>query len=150
MYDQIVCTGRTVRKVLDLFGKIEWGSTGVIIEHNDDWKYPPVVVWRYKEKDEKRDQLIVDAVESFNGNLQWAVTFRDRESLPGRNWWIAPKQFKEFLNEFKPDPDIFISAERAFSKIEPEIGETANRELSDLAEYIKKFVQKGLSSKVLT
>jgi hypothetical protein len=137
------------------FGTIEWGRGGIYLKKDRDLSYPPVVIWRYKDKDDRRDQLIVDAVESFNGNLEWIITFRDRESLPGRNWSIMPKPFKEFLNELKNNPSLidkseFISAERAFSRIDPEIGEIANRELPQLAEHIKKFVQQGLSSKILT
>jgi hypothetical protein len=149
MYSELVCTGRSVRNILELFGKVEWGSTGVIIENDDDWKYPPVILWRYKEKDERRDQLIVNAVKSFSGDIQWTISFRDRESLPGRNWWITPKQFEEFLDEVKDNPDI-IDTKGAFADAEPEIGKAANQELPDLAEHIKRFVQQGLGSKALT
>jgi hypothetical protein len=155
MDNSMPCPGGDLYDVLELIGEIEWTGGALVIQKEDDWKCPPVVSWRYKEKDERRDQLIVDAVESFNGDLKWITTFRDRERLPGRNWSIMPERFKEFLDELKSNPgiippDAFISAERAFSKIEPEVGETANREISRLAEYIKKFVQKGLDSKVLT
>jgi hypothetical protein len=131
--------------VIQIFGEIEWGRGGINVEEDGDWSYPPVVVWRYKEKDERRDQLIVDAVESFNGNIQWTISFRDRERLLGRNWSIMPQRFKEFLHEFKFDPDVFISAERTFSGIEPDVGKAANREIPQLAEHIKKFVQARLS-----
>jgi hypothetical protein len=155
MYDAMPCPGKILYSALKSFGETEWTGGALVIQKDDDLKCPPVVAWRYKEKDERRDRLIVDAVESFNGNLKWTTTFRDRESLPGRNWSIMPKRFKEFLNELKNnpgiiDPDVFISAERAFSAIEPEVGKAANQEISQLAEHIKKFVKKGLGSKILT
>jgi hypothetical protein len=131
------------------FDEVEWGKYGPAIDDGETDPYPPVTVWRYKEKDERRDQLIVNAVESFNGNIQWTISFRDRESLPGRNWSIAPKRYEEFLNEIKDNPDI-INAKEAFAAAEPEVGKAANQEIPDLAEHIKKFVRKGLSSKVLT
>lgn len=90
----------------------------------------------------------MSAVESFDGSLKWITTFRDRESLPGRNWSVMPERFKEFLKELKNNPDI-TNAKRAFAITEPEVGKAANRELPDLAEHIKDFVQKGLASKVL-
>jgi hypothetical protein len=150
MYDAMPCPGENLTDVLRLLGKIDWGRSGIIIRENDDWKYPPVIVWRYKDKDEKRDQLIVDAVESFNGNIQWTTTFRDRERLPGRNWLIMPKRFKEFLGELENNRGIIdavgaLDAEGAFAVIEPEIGEIANREIPQLAEHIKEFVQARLS-----
>jgi hypothetical protein len=142
MYNEMPCPGGELFDVLELIGEIEWTGGAFVIQKDDDWRCPPVVAWRYKDKDERRDQLIMDAVESFNGNLKWIITFRDRERLPGRNWSIMPKRFKEFLDELKEnpeliDPNLFISSERAFSKIEPDIGEIANRELPQLAEYIK-------------
>lgn len=70
MYDALPCPGRSIRKVLELFSEIDWGRSGIIIREDEDWKYPLVIVWRYKEKDERRDQLIVDAVESFNGPIK--------------------------------------------------------------------------------
>ncbi len=36
MYDEMPCIGDDLRNVLDLFGKIEWGMTGVIIEEDED------------------------------------------------------------------------------------------------------------------
>jgi hypothetical protein len=150
MYGTVPCPGKILYSALKSLGETEWTGGTLVMQKDDDWKCPPVIAWRYKDKDERRDQLIVDAVESFNGNLQWIITFRDRESLPGRNWSIMPRRFKEFLNELKKnpgliDPDLFISSERAFSKIEPEIGEIANQEIPQLAEYIKNYVQKELS-----
>jgi hypothetical protein len=150
MYDVMPCPGKVLYEALKLIGETEWTGGALVIQKDDDWKYPPVVSWRYENKNERRDQLIVDAVESFNGNLKWIITFRDRERLPGRNWSIMPKRFKEFLDELINNPgmidsDTFISTERAFSRIEPEVGEIANQEIPQLAEHIKKFVQAGLS-----
>jgi hypothetical protein len=145
MHNAMPCAGGDLYDVLELLGEIEWTGGGLVIQRDDDWKCPPVVAWRYKDKSERRDQLIMEAVESFNGSIQWTISFRDRERLPGRNWSIMPQKFKEFLREFKFNPDVFISAERTFSKIEPDVGETANREIPQLAEYIKNFVQAGLS-----
>ena len=131
------------------FGETDWYKYGPAIDDGETDPYPPVTVWRYKDKDETRDQLIMDAVKSFNGNIQWTISFRDREKLPGRNWSITPKRFEEFLDEIKDNSEI-IDAKGAFSVAEPEVGKSANRELPELAEHIKNFVQKGLSSKVMT
>lgn len=135
---------RSIRTVIEKFGEIDWGSYSPIIKKEEDWKYPPVTVWRYKDKDEKRDQLIVDAVESFNGNIKWAISFRDRERLPGRNWSIAPKRFEEFLDEIKDNSDIF-DVKGFFAATEPEVGKAANKELPELAEHIKRTVQAELA-----
>jgi hypothetical protein len=130
--------------VLQSFAEFEWGKGSIYIKKDEDWQYPPVIVWRYKEKDERRDQLIVEAVESFEGSTKWAISFRDRERLPGRNWMITPQRLEKFRKEIKDDPDIF-DVEGAFAATEPEVGEVANREIPQLAEHIKKFVQARLS-----
>jgi hypothetical protein len=144
MYDAMPCPGRNLTDVLRLLGEIDWGKGGIIMRNDDDWKLPPVVVWRYKDKDERRDQLIVEAVKTFNGSIEWTISFRDREKLPGRNWWIEPRRFTEFMDTIKDNPNI-IDGEGAFAAVEPEVGEIANQEISQLAEYIKNFVQAGLS-----
>jgi hypothetical protein len=142
------CPGETLADILRLFGDIDWGRCGIIIRNDEDWNYPPEVVWRYKEKDERRDQLISEAVETFNGKVQWIITFRDRERLGGRNWSIMPKRFKEFLNELENTQDIIestgtLSVDGAFSVIEPKVGLMANKELPQLAEHIKKTVEEA-------
>ena len=86
---------RVLTTVLRAIGEYEWGKGGVVIRKDDDWNYPPVVVWRYKYQDKRRDQLIVDAVESFKGKTEWTISFRDRrESLGGRNWSISLKRLQ--------------------------------------------------------
>jgi hypothetical protein len=151
MYNEMPCTGDSLRNVLDFFGKIEWGSTGVIIENDNDWNYPPVVIWRYKYQDERRDQLIVDAVESFQGKVEWKISFRDRrETLGGRNWMIMPKQLYGFpenvenIQEFL-DSTGALSLDGAFAILHPEVGLAANQELPQLAEHIRKTVAEALN-----
>jgi hypothetical protein len=153
MHSTMPRPGRDVINVLESFGEIEWGSGGIVIRDDSDWRYPPVVMWRYKNEDERRDQLIVDAVNTFNGSIQWASYFRDRKRLSGRNWSIVPKRLKEFLEEIKDNPSIIeaagaLDAEGAFAATEPEVGKAANREIPQLAEHIKKFVQEGLNSSI--
>jgi hypothetical protein len=126
------------------FDEVEWGKYGPAIDDGETDPYPPVTVWRYKEKDERRDQLIVDAVESFNGSIQWKISFRDREILPGRNWYISPKKYEDFIND--PTVNYGRDTKAEFAKLHPEIGEMANKELPKLAEHIKNTVQARLTT----
>ncbi len=130
-------------EVLKDFGETEWGGYSPVLDDGETDPYPPVTIWRYKEKDERRDQLIVNAVESFNGKLQWAICFRDRERLPGRNWSISPKQFEDFNTENTFEYGVDSGAE--FARLYPEIGKMANEELPALAEHIKNTVQARLA-----
>lgn len=137
------CPGETLADVLRLFGDIDWGAWGIVIKNDENLKQSPVVVWRYREKDERRDQLIVDAVKKFNGEVQWKISFRDREKLTGRNWSIMPEKLERFIeeNEF----EIGVSPQAVFASQNPEIGLLANKELPQLAEHIKKTVQQALN-----
>jgi hypothetical protein len=140
------CPGETLADVLRLFGDIDWGAWGIVIKNDENLKQSPVVVWRYREKDERRDQLIIDAVKKFNGEVQWKISFRDREKLTGRNWSIMPEKLERFIeeNEF----EIGVSPQAVFASQNPEIGLLANKELPQLAEHIKKTVQQALNSAI--
>ncbi len=125
--------------VLQSFEEFEWGRGSIYIEKDEDWQYPPVIVWRYKIRDTQLENLIVDAVESFSGNIQWAICFRDRENLPGRNWSISPQKYEDFVNDPTFNYGRYIKDE--FAKLYPEVGEQANKELPELARHIKNVVQ---------
>jgi hypothetical protein len=133
--------GRNIIDVLELFGEIDWYRYRPIINKNQDLKNPHLSVWRYKEKKPAIEDAIVNAVNSFQGEVEWVIEFS------GRNWSIIPKVVNKFIqehNEFRTDSEAMA----AFADKSPEVGEMANKDLPDLAEHIKKFVQQGLSSKI--
>jgi hypothetical protein len=143
------CPGEVLYSVLEFFGETEWVGGAIVIQNDDDLKYPPVFSWRYGNEDEKRDQLIVDAVETFEGNTEWIISFRDRERLPGRNWTIMPRKFEEFLYNLQDNPNLMkevgaLDAKQASAIIQPEVGEMANLDIAKLAEYIQTSVQERL------
>jgi hypothetical protein len=131
------CPGRILADVLKLFGEIKWGKSGIIITRDEEWSYPPSVVWRYKDRVEIIEKSIVNAVNSFEGNVKWIIIFS------GRNWSISPRELERFIEdtEFESgvDPDAVFASQH------PKIGLMANKELPQLAEHIKKTVQEALS-----
>jgi hypothetical protein len=144
-------SSKDLTDVLRSFEEFEWGKGSIYIEKDEDWNYPPVVVWRYKHQNERRDQLIVEAVESFKGKVEWKISFRDRrETLGGRNWMIMPERLHGFpenvenIQEFL-DSIGALSLDGAFAILHPEVGLAANKELPQLAEHIKKTVEKELN-----
>jgi hypothetical protein len=134
------CPGEILTNALQLFGEIEWGRSGIIITKDNNWNYPPSVVWRYKDRVEKVEKAIVKAVNSFQGNVKWTIIFS------GRNWSISPRSLERFLEdtEFEPgvDPDAVFASQH------PEIGLMANKDLPQLAEHIKKTVQEALGESI--
>jgi hypothetical protein len=122
--------------VLKLFGEIEWGRSGIIITKDEEWNYPPTVVWRYKDRAEIIEKSIVNSVNSFHGNVRWAIIFS------GRNWSILPRELERFIEDTEFESGV--DAHAVFASQNPEIGLMANKELPQLAEHIKKTVQEAL------
>ena len=44
-----------------------------MLDWPDQSKHPPMVVWRFKERDEILEATIKKAVESFSGEVDWEV-----------------------------------------------------------------------------
>ena len=126
-------TGREVLNLLESFGEIEWARWGTIDGNEENLKFPPVVVWRYKKRDENLERLIVEAVNSFHGNVQWEIR------LTTRNWIVTPKRVLQIMDErqyYRGSQAIVALANEA-----PEFGEKANEDLPRIAAHIKRAVE---------
>ncbi|MBL0320379.1 MAG: hypothetical protein IPP74_13980 [Alphaproteobacteria bacterium] len=85
-------------KVISSFGQFEWRRGGSV---DPNWQkrhpernynsYPYFFSWRYKNPNPLIDQAIIDAVESFRGNVKWHVLHKHRD-LGGTNWCIEPRK----------------------------------------------------------
>jgi hypothetical protein len=125
-------TGREVMDVMQKFGELAWGKCGGINGIEDNLKYPPVIVWRFKESQPGLELTIKKAVESFKGNVEWEIQFT------GRNWVIAPKRVREFQEQRGYRVDV--ESLSALANEEPDFGREANEDLPGLAEKIKKII----------
>ena len=132
----IPVTGREVLNLLESFGEIEWARWGIVDGKEENLKFPPVVVWRYKKRNENLERLIIDAVSSFNGNVQWEMR------LSTRNWIITPKRVLQTMDKrrYKRGPEAIV----ALANEDPEFGEKANEDLPRLAEHIKGAVEQHI------
>ncbi|MBR8826988.1 MAG: hypothetical protein DSM107014_03620 [Gomphosphaeria aponina SAG 52.96 = DSM 107014] len=124
-------TGLEIMEVLQTLGELEWGRCRAVL-HTQDLSDPPLTVWRYKKRNLQLESLIVQAVESFQGNVEWKIEFT------GKNWVIAPKKLQEFQEERGYRRDV--EALNALAKEEPEFGMKANLDVPVLAEKIKQTV----------
>lgn len=134
----MIISGTEIINVIRDFGELGWSRGSVVIKKEEDLKHPPVIAWRYKEPNPKIEQAIVDAVNSFPGSVDWEIRFC------GRNWVIAPRRVREFreTREFKVD----IEALRTLANEEPKLGEMANKDISRLAEHIRKTIEAKIIS----
>jgi hypothetical protein len=120
------------RAIVDVFeaaGELEWARFGGALSDGSQLESPPLVVWRFKKPKEDVENKIVDAVNSFQGNVKWTIYFG------GKNWVLEPERVKQFLEagNYRIDVDGFVD----IGKLEPELVRAANHDLLALAEHIR-------------
>ena len=134
-------TGREIIDVLERFSKLSWFRYSA---SNDpiQLKYPPVNVWRYdtdlmvNEDIKLVENMICDAVSSFQGNVIWVVFFS------GRNWVLVPKRVKDLEDDGKYSVDTELLT--ILARDDPDFGLKANDDLPVLAKHIEGYLsQKG-------
>ena len=141
--------GHNIIEILKLFGEIEWAKCSPAIKKvnlfEDAEENPHSSVWRWKNPDPELDELIVEAVNSFQGQIEWSISSRERiPKLGGRNWVIQPTRKKQFFNEHKDLP--LAEIKRLIREEEPEIGILSNQDVPKLAEHIKRYVEENRQS----
>ena len=135
-----------IYQVIKSFGDLEWGGFGPDLNsefaNENSQKTPHNTVWRWKNPDPQLDKLIVDAVDSFEGEIEWIIRFRDRKSsLGGRNWIIEPKRKQEFYDKHQ-SLDYHALTKLIMVK-EPGIGISSNKDVPKLAKHIQKYVKEN-------
>ncbi|MBP0036039.1 MAG: hypothetical protein J7524_23230 [Roseofilum sp. Belize BBD 4] len=124
-------TGREVIEVLQEIQEIEWGKCNSIEGVEENLYYPPIIVWRFKNSNQTIESLIVKAVESFQGNVDWEIT------KTRKNWVISPKKIREFQEQKKYR--IYTEALSDLSEKNPEFCRQANEDVPALAQKIKEI-----------
>ena len=141
-----IISGDNIIKVLKSFKETEWIRCNPVFRevkfYKDIEKEPHFTGWRWKNPDPQLDRLIVEAVNSFKGQLEWEIRYRDRKpSLGGRNWAIEPKRKREFFEKYKSSAKGELY--QLIKEKEPEIGILSNQDVPKLAEHIKRYVEEN-------
>lgn len=116
--------GQEIINILKSFGELAWltytPATKEYGIHQDKTEESHYTCYRWKDPNPQLDKLIIEAVESFEGQIEWRIHSRQRtHSSGGINWTIEPL------------------------KKEPEIGIKSSQDLPKLAEHIKKYVEEN-------
>ncbi|MGK7945789.1 MAG: hypothetical protein AB4058_15105 [Microcystaceae cyanobacterium] len=124
-------TGLEILEILQQLGELEWVRCGATRGQTHKFDRPPFIAWRYKTRDLNLESLFIQAVESFQGHVEWEIKFT------GKNWLIAPKFMEKFQQErgYKQD----IAAMKALSVEFPEFCQKANQDVPALATKIKEL-----------
>lgn len=129
---------KEVTWVIDNFCKLEWYRGGAHENTEDQLKYPPIILWRFKEPEselaEKVAEIVLNAVYVFQGRVRWDIAFL------GRNWVLNPIEFTQFYDEGEYRKDVHAIAD--FVKLKPEVGRLANFDVPDLAKHIENELKK--------
>lgn len=116
-------------EVLSELADVEWARSGSAQDWPDQFRQPPLIVWRFKSPNGPLEASIKKAVEGFRGEVEWEAYFGRR------NWVIAPKRVRQFLAEHSYRTDA--EALNALAEDDPSFGESANRDVPRLAEHIR-------------
>ena len=121
--------------VLNGISELEWYRKG---PHSDakgeELNRSPHVAWRFKKKDDKVIDKIKEAIESFKGKVKWE--FYEH----GRNLVLIPKRLIDITKERKLQGNM--EAVVVLMKEEPEFGQIANIDLSELANHIRDIIDR--------
>jgi hypothetical protein len=144
-----IILGDDILKVIKSFQETEWSRCSPIIKefnlYKDKEKELHHTAWRWKNPDPQLDKLIVEAVNSFEGQVEWQIRFRERKpKLGGTNWIIETVKEHQFLEQYR---DLELNEiKKLIAKEEPEIGILSNQDLPKLAEHIKRYVEENRQS----
>lgn len=143
-------------KVLESFGELEWRSASIIdmddpvllatnkrLTGKDNFRTrPPFTAWRWKNPNSKIEQLVVESVNSFSGNVEWTIHVKETGN---RNWLIETKRCREIKDSIQWDLRKFPTVGQYLEAIDPQFGKDAAEDVPRLAEHIKNYVQKHLN-----
>lgn len=149
-------SGMLIRKVLEKFGELAWAMSlsidlddPIAIKHNktDNFRTrPSFTAWRFRTPDPRIEEAIVEAVNSFRGNVEWMITVKTEGN---RNWVIKPKKLAEYQEKGKVDKEWGL-AENYIAENEPEFGISANLDIPKLATHVEKYVFNKLGKSYFT
>lgn len=112
---------------------------------NLDDNFPPLVFWWFENKNPEVDELIKNAVNSFNWRSKWIIEDRDNNK-----WLLYPEslRFAEIsangsLGEFGVTNDGMVWLMRN----KPEVCIQANEDLNNFKKYFRKIIEDYLREK---
>lgn len=144
----MITSDKTERVLLDLISKLgllEWKryqqrypDTWVDghFENVDHSSYPPFTSFRFKNEDPKIIEILGNALESYEGKLQWVMIGQKKEYGTGINRCILTKYIKELRDEVEEDYNI----DEYVAKHEPDFAPLAYDDLISLTEHIKTIL----------
>lgn len=83
--------------------------------------------------------MLKQAIDAYQGDVEWGLFEHKRIGLPGVNWLIAPKHLRE-VDVLAAEAGL--SSSEYIAKHEPEFGPAAYADMRALTAHVKKFLDK--------
>ena len=103
----------------------------------DGSRYPPYVSFRFVHEDVALIYRLHGLVESYRGTVRWALSGRQRETLPGTNWMVAPVRLIEAKEAALAEG---LAADQYLAERDPDFGAGAYEDLLRLTQHIKQHL----------
>ena len=116
---------KEVLNILKIVGDLEW--VRCLSDDPSPPLRPPLLVWRFKVRDEDRDARIAACVGAYRGDVEWTIWKGER------NWVIEPKDFREWGRHFRVD----VEALHAYGAKYPERTKEAHADAIRLAAFVR-------------
>lgn len=101
----------------------------------DHSSYPPFTSFRFKNENLKVINILNQAINSYQGDVEWILISTKREYCDGVNHCILTK----YVQDMKEINKITVPIDSYISKIMPQFGPIAYNDLINLTKHIERF-----------
>lgn len=105
----------------------------------DHSSYPPFTSFRFKNENLKVINMLNQAINSYQGDVEWVLTSTKREYRNGVNHCILTKYVHDMKESMKKTNKVNIPIDSYISEIMPQFGPVAYNDLINLAKHIECF-----------
>lgn len=105
----------------------------------DHSSYPPFTSFRFKNENLKVINMLNQAINSYQGDVEWVLTSTKRKCGDGVNHCILTKYVHGMKESMKKTNKINIPIDSYISEIMPQFGPVAYNDLINLAKHIECF-----------
>ncbi|MCA2190604.1 hypothetical protein [Nonomuraea cavernae] len=113
-------------------GEVEWAriAVGPTLEGK---ARPPLIVWRFKERNKPLEEQFALAVNSFHGRIDWLL---DRTS---RNWVLMPREVSVALREggWRTDTELILH----IAATRPDFSQDSMEDLEEMIGHLEHAME---------
>lgn len=142
--------GRELLNVIEKIGTLAWYKFQTrypLIEiknkpkfTEDRSSYPPYTSFRFEHEDANIIQLLQNAIDSYDGKVEWVLHGQKKEYGSGINRVILPKKLHDAKEKANAEG---VAVGKYMAENQPNFGPVAYEDLINLAEHVKIVLKKN-------